>query len=525
MNPVPPKSTIPPKIAAKLYTANRPPVATGTPHRAVSSAAQDGSSGGRSQPISAVVWLVFALAFLLLGWFGSSWYRDQQEKHVKEGDLTTVPEVVRDEPAPAVTVVQGPDKKPLPDISEATRQAFQTASELVKNQRIQLDMIQQRLIGIDQARKSLEATALRLSTTGTMVAETKLDFDWLARLEALQGAVDSLTNLVYSNRESMLEDRPVSLPPELMARMDALTDTMDSLQQVLPHVQALADQPVPDKTQDMAELSGRMDQMVVSLEHLRELMVQSADTPAPVPSVVEVPAEWTERLDTLEGAMNTLAAALVDARSGEAVPDAQSAEAVTEKLEALRQTMDGFKETLSGQGATLEELQSYVSELQPVAEAVESLSKSLAHSKPSQAPESGISAELQETMGQLTEVVSDVRRDVQAYRQEITRLSSQVTDLGRLPTNILQVSGVMERDPTTILYRTRVVLYPERKPSQPSAEKPQVFSEGSVVLTPSSFSAQPEPVVSVDDSVYSPARASLHGLGGGAVSPGNSTLP
>ena len=175
--------------------------------------------------------------------------------------------------------------------------------------------------------------------------------------------------------------------------------------------------------------------------------------------------------------------------------------------------------------ATLEELQSYVSELQPVAEAVESLSKSLAHSKPSQAPESGISAELQETMGQLTEVVSDVRRDVQAYRQEITRLSSQVTDLGRLPTNILQVSGVMERDPTTILYRTRVVLYPERKPSQPSAEKPQVFSEGSVVLTPSSFSAQPEPVVSVDDSVYSPARASLHGLGGGAVSPGNSTLP
>lgn len=525
MNPVPPKSTIPPKIAAKLYSSNRPPVVTKSARGEAFPAAQAGGSDHVSPPMSAGVWLVVALVFLLLGWFGSSWYRDQQEKQGEAGGLSTALEVVEVESEPEVAAVPGPEKKPLPDISEATRQAFQTASELVKNQRIQLDMIQQRLIGIDQARKSLEATALRLSTTGTVVAEVKLDSDWLARLEALQGAVDSLTNLVHSNRESMIEDRPVSLPSELMTRMDALTDTMASLQQDLQNVQTPVARPVADKTQDTAELNARMDRMVASLESVRELLIRQAEAPAPAPPVVEIPAEWTERLVTLQGAMNTLEAALVHPRSGETVPDAQSAEAVTASLVALRETMDGFRETLSGQGATLEELQSYVSELQPVAEAVESLSQSLARVKPSQVPESGISAELQETMAQLTEVVSDVRRDVQAHRQEITQLSSQVMDLGRLPTNILQVSGVMERDPTTILYRTRVVLYPERKPSQPSAEEPQTFSAGSVVLTPSSFSAQAEPVVSVDDSVYSPARASLHGLGAGAVGPGNSTLP
>ncbi len=206
-------------------------------------------------------------------------------------------------------------------------------------------------------------------------------------------------------------------------------------------------------------------------------------------------------MDVLEGyrtKFDDIQAAItaMEAREPEA-PKLELPPAIVRNIRDVASIMENFNATLQEQKTAIEALSARMKGIDAIAGTLDDIRDNLANdvrSADGAAPV--LSDELTSYLKQLEQTVTAVRSDLESQQGALGTLSDRITDLGRLPTNILRVSGVMSKQPTAILYRTRVELYPAKDVPPEPAPAPEVkeaepeedvFVSGPGIYSPSAF--------------------------------------
>lgn len=480
MSPVPNRPQPPPKIAAQLYAGAKPGLAVlKRPEPAPPGRDREPR---RSHPI---LWLIGAGVCFLLGWAAARFAGND----------------------PFATT----SSPPAPAAPAAPREKLVELAAVPANLDADLKRIEAALTALTQqveaGLRDLDSGPAAAPETGTAPA---------VDLSPVQASLEALGNELAEIREVLETDRaeapaPVDLAP-LQAALDELGEGLESVRETVV------------TGRENAVRADQFDALASQVAELDGIIRQSVEAAAP-PAPVFDPEPWTRQFEAMQASLVAL-----ETRLG-VVADAATAAADRPDpgpgIDELRASLRDVQATLNDSRTSLEDLRSGVDRLQPVTESVRQLARSVdtiravpvQTGRPAALPD-----DVEGTLNQLVNLVGDMRRDLLAHRDRIATLSGQVADLGRLPTNILRVSGVMQRHPTTLLYRSRVVLYPETAP--PPEPAPVAFDEGNVILTPATFPTRSAtPVLWAEDTVLSPSRTRLTAPEAGLIGPGQAALP
>jgi hypothetical protein len=281
--------------------------------------------------------------------------------------------------------------------------------------------------------------------------------------------------------------------------------------------------------------------------------------------------ELAARLAGLEETRSVLAGLGAELAAVRAVepPALEVPEAFGRDIERMEAEMALLREALTTQREAMQSLAGRMEGLDTIARAARDLTRAMKRAPVPVAPavtapgSVALPDALTETLARMNETVVSLRDDVLTHREVLMDLNAQVADLGRLPTNILYVSGVMTRHPTTVLYRSRVVLFPakpepaapvpeataapvsapepepavplvihaeptpepERQPEPDDTDNPAARLDGPVVLSPASFGRQSATTVYANDRYFSPTRTVKTTEEKAVFSPSDFTLP